>query len=245
MYVITVAIQKGGTGKTATAAALAQAANLKGRKVLAIDLDPQGNLSYALAADATHPGSFDLLEGQDAETLPQPVLLGLDVIPASPNLAAVKSYRGSARRLQAALEPLQQQYDLCIIDTPATTGELQYNALQAADGLIIPLQADPYSLQSLYQIMETVQIFRHSNPDLKILGYLLTQYDSRSNISRQMKDTIESKAAELHIPFLGAVRNAVAIREAIALQESLFEYAPKSNPAQDYMQIYEQLEQEM
>lgn len=239
--VITIAIQKGGTGKSTTAAVLAQAAAHDGRKVLAIDLDPQGNLSFALAADTSRPGSYDLLQGSAPAQLIQRSGQGMDVIPANWNLATVTSGRGSARRLQTALKPVRKKYDYIIIDTPPTAGELQYNALQAADGLIIPLQADIYNLQSLYQITGTAQQIQGSNPALSVLGYVLTQYDGRSTITRQMKDTIEAKAAGMNVPYLGTIRAAVAVKEAATLQRSLYDYAPKSKPAQDYMELYNKI----
>lgn len=238
MQIITVAIQKGGTGKTTTAAAIVQAAAYKGRRVLAIDIDPQGNLSFALAADTSKPGSYNLLMGEDAAGLIQHKP-GYDIIPASWNLSTITSGKGSARRLQRAITPLKRDYDLIVIDTPPTAGELQYNALQAATGLVIPLQADIYNLQSLYQITDTAQQIQQTNPDLQIMGFILTQYDSRSTIARQMKDTITGQAAALGVPYLGAIRAAVAVKEAAALQQSLFEYAPKSKPAADYLTIYE------
>lgn len=239
MQIITAAIQKGGTGKTTTAAAIAQAAARDGKKVLAIDLDPQGNLSFALAAQANSYSSYELLQGEPAE--PQTTAQGLQVIPASWNLSTVATEKGSARRLQNALEPLKRQFDLIIIDTPPTAGELQYNALQAATGLIIPLQADIYNLQSLYQIAEAARQIQQSNPKLKIKGFLLTMYDNRSTIKRQMQENIIIAANKIKIPFLGSVRNGIAVQEAAALQRSLFDYAPKSKPAQDYLNIYKNI----
>ena len=240
MQIITVAIQKGGTGKTTTAAALVQAAAYRGRRALAIDLDPQGNLSFALAADTSRPGSYELLEGAAAAGLIQ-AKGGYAVIPASWNLSTITSGRGTARRLQRAIEPLKGKYDLIIIDTPPTAGELQYNALQAATGLIIPLQADIYGVKSLYQIADTAGQIQQTNEDLQILGFILTQYDQRSTIARQMKETIINQAAEMDIPYLGAIRAAVAVKEAAALQLSLFDYAPKSKPAADYLELYEKI----
>lgn len=237
MDVFTVAIQKGGTGKTTTAAAIAQAAAHRGRRVLAIDLDPQGNLSFALAARLGTGNSYNLLNGQDVaiQTTPQ----GLDVIPASWDLATISSGKGSARRLQRAIEPLKKEYDVIVIDTPPTAGELQYNALQAATGLIIPLQADIYNVQSLYQITDTARQIQKSNPELSIKGFILTQYDGRSTVARQMKDIITSKAAMMHVSFLGTIRAAVVVKEAAALQQSLFDYAPNSKPATDYLALYD------
>lgn len=240
MKVLTVAIQKGGTAKTTTAAILAQAAVARGLQVLAIDLDPQGNLSFALGANpAAETGTaYNLLTGRPAAECIHTTAQGLDVIPADRDLATITSGTGSARRLRQALEPIRDDYDLIIIDTPPTAGELQYNALMAADGLIIPLQADAYNLQSLYQMADTARQIQKVNPDLQILGLVFTQYDGRSIISRQMQTTIINNAAKMGVPYLGTIRGAVAVKEAAALQLSLYQYAPKSKPAADYMDVF-------
>lgn len=242
--VISVSIQKGGTGKTTTAAALAQAAAYMGKKALAIDLDPQGNLSFALRADTRGAGAFEFLNGADFRNVIQTTAQGLDVIPASWNLATITSGKGTARRLQQAIGQITGLYDLITIDTPPTAGELQYNALQAATGLIIPLQADIYNMQSLYQITDAARQIQGSNPALSIMGFILTQYDGRSTISRQMKEVITDQAAAMGVPYLGAIRAAVAVKEAAALQRSLFEYARRSKPAADYLEIYNRIMQE-
>lgn len=239
--IIAVAIQKGGTGKTTTAAILAQAAAHMGQKVLAIDLDPQANLSFALAADTRGAGAMDLLEGHPAGEIIQQSPQGLDIIPASWSLATATSSRGSARRLERALTPLKWSYDLIIIDTPTKAGELQYNALQAATGLLIPLQADIYNLQSFYQMTDTARQIRTSNKGLKLAGILFTRYTGRSALEKSMRATIEGEAAKAGAPILGAIREGVAIREAAALQRSIYDYAPKSKPAQDYLTVYKEL----
>ena len=235
MQIITIAVNKGGTGKTTTAAALAQAAALRKRKVLAIDLDPQANLTYTLGASSKVPGSYELLTGQ--ETALQHIAPGLDAIAASLKLADLTTAPGSAKRLEQAINPVKGKYDLIIIDTPTKTGELLYNALQASTGLIIPLQASAYCLQSLYQTADLAAVIRKSNPQLKVLGFILTQHSARSLIARQMEQTITEKAAAVGIPYIGAIRKAVAVEEATALQKSIFDYAPKSNPAQDYLSL--------
>lgn len=241
MQIITVGNQKGGTAKTATAAAIAQAGAAHGLKVLAIDLDPQANLSFALRADTRSKGSYELLEGEPARQTIQATPQNIDTIAASRNLATVKTTPGSAKRLQKALQPIRNIYDLIVIDTPPTAGELLYNALQASTGLIIPLQADIFGLQGLYQIADTAKQFTQSNPELKVKGFVLTRYDNRSTLTRTMKDTITAKAAELGIACLAEIREGIAIKEAAALQQSLFEYAPKSKPAQDYIRLYEMI----
>lgn len=234
--IISVTIQKGGTGKTTTAQGLAQAAVYRGLNVLAIDLDPQGNFSFSLSASTTGAGSLDFLEGRLATRDIIQKRQGLDVIPAQWALSTVTSSRGSARRLQRAIYRLFDDYDLIVIDSPAS-GELQYNALQAATDLVIPLQADIYNLQSLYQTIDTARHIQETNPGLTISGVLFTCYSGRTNLAKQMRATMEEKAGAAGVPCLGHVRQGVAIQEAAALQTSLYKYAPKSKPAQDYLKI--------
>ena len=241
MQIITVGNQKGGTAKTATAAAIAQAGAAHGLKVLAIDLDPQANLSFALRADTRSKGSYELLEGIPARQIIYKTPQQIDIISASRNLATVKTSTGSAKRLQKALQPIRNIYDLIVIDTPPTAGELLYNALQASTGLVIPLQADIFGLQGLYQIADTAKQFSKSNPELKIKGFVLTRHDGRSTLTRTMKATITAKAAEMGITHLAEIREGIAIKEAISLQQSIFSYAPKAKPVQDYETLFKKI----
>lgn len=243
MQIITLANMKGGTGKTTTAAALADAAATREKHVLCIDLDPQANFSYTMGADTTKPGALDFLTGTDPAATIQVISEYVDMIPANWNLAAVTSGPGSARRLQKALAPIKKKgfYDFIVIDSPPTAGELMFNALQAATGLIIPLLADGYNVQSLYQTAAAADQIRRTNKDLKILGIVFTQYDQRSTIAKQMRQMISDAAASLNLPVLAEIRGAVCVKEAAALQKSLFEYAPKSKPANDYMHLFDQI----
>ena len=143
--------------------------------------------------------------------------------------------------MRAALEPIRAGYDLIIIDTPPTAGELQYNALMAATDLLIPLQADIVGLQGLYQMTDTARQIQQSNPALNLAGYILTRCGGRSTLARQMANNIEARAQEMGLPFLMAIREAVAIREAQTLQRSLYEYAPRSKPAADYLALLDRL----
>lgn len=236
--IITAAVIKGGTGKTTTCAALAQAAADAGKKVLAVDLDPQANFTFAIGADQNRPGCYQLLNGTPAAQLVQETEQGIHAIAASTDLATVKTTPASAKRLQRALEPLRGLYDLIIIDTPPQMGELTYNALQAATGLIIPLETDTNSLQGLYHITDIAQQMQQSNPALSIIGVILTRYDNRPKINRYIKGVIEEKGQEIGAPYLMEIRNGVAIREAAAMQQSLYKYAPHSKPAVDYKKLY-------
>ena len=242
MQIITTAIIKGGGGKTTTCTALAQAAAADGKRVLAIDLDPQGNCTFSIGANQNAPGSYDLLHGADPAQLIQHTAQGIDAIPAAPDLATEQTKPASARRLQTALEPIKKGYDFIFIDTGPTLGELTYNALQAATGLLVPLEADFYGLQGLYQICDIAhQIQGRSNPGLHLLGCVITRYDKRSKINRHWRSVIEEKGAENGAPLLAAIRAGVAIKEAQAMQQSLFEYAPRSKAAQDYKDLYDTL----
>ena len=239
MYILTVAMQKGGVAKTTTAAVLAQAGQYKGKRVLALDLDPQANLSFALGADARKPGTFELIAG----TIPAADLIqhcgGVDVIPAGNNLIALTTSKGSALRLRRNLQSIAGNYDFVFIDTPTREGEQLYNALCASNGLLIPSEADIYNLQSIYQICDTAKAMQRANTDLHILGYIVTKAESRSIISRQMQEKLQA----VGVPCLGMIRQGVAIKEAAALQRNLYEYEPKSNPAADYLALFERIEQ--
>ena len=241
MQILTAAVIKGGTGKTTTAAALAQAAAAAGKKVLAIDLDPQANFTFFIGADQNSPGSYELLHGTDPAQLIQHTAQSIDAISASPDLATERTTPASAKRLQTALDPLKSDYDLIVIDTPPQMGELTFNALQAATGLIIPLETDNSSLQGLYQIADIAHQMQRSNPALTITGVVLTRYDSRPKLNRYLQEVIAERGQEIGAPFLIGIRPGIAIREAQAMQQSLFDYAPRSNPAQDYKKLYEMI----
>lgn len=241
MRVITICNQRGGIGKSTTAAALAQAACYRGLKCLVIDLDPQGHLSFFTGANTNTEGAFDLLQGKPAAEIIQKTAMGLDAIPANWSLLTVTPGAGSARRLRKALEPIKGKYDFIIIDTPATAGELQNNALMASTDLIIPLQADITGTKSLYLVTDAAKQIQRANPELQITGYILTSAGGRSTLARQMAEQIQQRAAAENVPYLGAIRKAVAIQEAQAMQESLFDYAPKSKPAEDYLLLFDSL----
>lgn len=237
MEVLAVAIQKGGNGKTTTAAVLAQAAAYKGKNALVIDLDPQGSITLATGADASQGSSLDLLHGNT--DVIQHLEQGFDCIPASLQLAAETTDRGSAKRLKEAIDRIKNNYDLIIIDTPTQSGELLYNALFAADSVLIPVKTDAYSLQSLYQIADTIKAIKQANKRLKIKGMVITFLDTRSTIAKDMRDNLINVAKSLNIPFIGTIRNGIAIQEAAALQVNIYDYAPKSKPAQDYLSLLE------
>jgi len=236
--IFTVVNNKGGTAKSTTAAALAQAAAHRGRRALAVDLEPQGNLSFYLKADTGRPGVYEMMQGEPATI--QATETGPDAIAASPNITTLTSSRGSARRLLAALDPIKGQYDLIVIDTVPTAGELQLNAMMASDGLIIPVLHDIESLQGLYQILDIAK--RLPNQALtQTGGVFIPRYRPDSNVKRHMVQTIREKCKALHVPYVGEVREGKDVQEAHTFQENLFSYAPSSKPAIDYIALYDRL----
>jgi chromosome partitioning protein len=150
---------------------------------------------------------------------------------------------GKEYRLKEALEALQGNYDYAIIDTPPALGILTVNALTACTGVLIPAQADIYSLQGISQLYGTLQTVRkYCNPSLKVMGILLTRYSGRAIISREVAEMIEETAAQLHTKlYQTKIREATAIKEAQARRQSIYEYAPKSNATTDYKALIDEI----
>lgn len=237
MEIITMAMSKGGTGKTTTTAVLAQAGAFKGKRVLAIDLDTQADLSFCLGADLSLKGAFEFINGDPAKNCIQTTASGIDLLCASDELSLLKTEKGSARRLKEALDSLEG-YEQVFIDIPPTSTEIQYNAFMASTGVVIPLQADGFNAKNLDKTIEAIEQFKESNNKLSIKGIVFTANSDRSTIAGQFKDLIISEAAKRYVNYLGDIRKCVAIKEAQALQKSIFDYAPKSNACEDYLHLY-------
>lgn len=244
--VYTITNQKGGTGKTTTTAALAAGLSLKGYKVLCVDMDSQGNLSHTMTADRGGATVLGLLTGElNASDAIQHTRHG-DIIASKNSLAGADAFITGMKkeyRLREALEPVKENYDFVLLDTPPALGILTVNALTASDGVIIPIQADIYSLQGVDQLAETIQPVReYCNNALKIEGMLLTRFNPRSILSREIVELSAQMAERLGTKLFNAkIREGIAVKEAQILQQDLFEYAPKSNPALDYMEFIEEL----
>lgn len=238
--------QKGGVGKTSTALAMLTGLTLRGFKALAIDLDPQGNLTYSTGAHAGGKTALSLLTGEARpEEAIQHTPAG-DVIPTSKQLTGADAFirdTGKEYRLKEALQEIVSTYDYIVIDTPPALGILTVNALTACDRVIIPAQADVYSLQGISQLIDTIRpIKRYTNPALKIGGILLTRYSNRTTLSREVRELIQAKAEELDAYlFEATIREAVAVKESQILRKDLFSYSRAANVAADYQQFIEEL----
>ena len=243
MEVVAIVNRKGGVGKTATAQALGAGLIRKGCSVLYIDLDSQTNLTYGLGADAAGLSSMDVLTGEaTAQEAIQHTPQG-DVIAGAEALAGADAAidgTGKEYRLKEALDGLQ--YDYCIVDTPAQLGTLTVNALTAADSVVIPVQAEVYSLQGIGQLSKAIEaVKKYCNHDLYIRGILITRYNGRAIISRDMQSNLEEAAQQLKTRLYSTpIRECVSIKEAQAQQQDIYSYAPRSNAAKDYAAFIEE-----
>jgi len=234
--------QKGGVGKTSVAHALATGLTHRGYRALAVDTDPQGNLTYSMNADDSKPGVYELLKGEIiAPQAVQNTEQGA-IISSSPMLSGVDlefTGRGREYLLTEALEPFKAVYDYIVIDTPPTLGIITINALAAANDVIVPMAADIFSLQGLSQLCSTIgKVKTRCNPTLSIAGLLITRYSGRAILSKELREAIGEKARQIGTQlYTTVIREGIAIREAQIGQTSIFKNRTlfRSNAAADYL----------
>ena len=252
MRTIAIINQKGGEGKTTTACELGAGLHiLEKKRVLFCDPDLQGDLTYTLL------GRTKAQQGGTAAALEEPENTAGEIIetkyggllPASAALIAADEILKGGRkeyRLSEALETVAADYDYCIIDTPPALSEITINALIASDLIIIPAQADIYSLLGIADLYQTITTLRkYSGRPLKIGGILLTRYNARTVISQEMTEHIKGTAAAIGAGVYNTkIRECAALKEAKATQTSIFEYSKKSNGAKDYKAFIKEVEAE-
>lgn len=255
MKIIAIAQQKGGTGKSTTAHAIGAGLARRGERVLFVDLDPQGNLSYILGADQTGATALDVLTSKATARKARQKITGADalpgigcaaIIPASPYLAGADQTLTGTRReylLAEALKPIIGEYDYCILDTPPALGILTVNALAAADRVIIPCLPDVLSIQALGQIADTIAGIKATcNPRLKTAGVLITKYTPRQNLTRDTEKILAAAAEKIGTHLLKTrIRETVSIREAQAMGKDIFTYSPRSAGAEDYNKLIQEI----
>jgi chromosome partitioning protein len=243
--IIAIANQKGGVGKTTTAINLGACLAVAEKKTLVIDMDPQGNATSGLGIDKdeVEKSIYDvLLEGADAEgvIVPEVHFPYLDVIPATRDLVGSEvelvGRRGRETILRKAVDSIRERYDFVLIDCPPSLGLLTLNTLAAADSVLIPIQCEFYALEGLSQLLNTVTIVQKNlNPALQIEGVLLTMYDGRLNLSRQVaeeaKEYFGPKVYRTTIP-----RN-VRIAEAPSFGKPIVLYDILSVGAKSYLSL--------
>ena len=237
--------QKGGVGKTTTNINLAACLAMTGKRVLILDIDPQGNTTSGvgiskreldvttheiLIEDDHHPGEAVVPTGIE----------NLDIMPASVQLAGAEveliNIAGREKRLKMAIDVLKPEYDYIFIDCPPSLGILTINALTAVDSVLIPIQCEFYALEGVSQLMSTIQIVRSNmNPDLKIEGVILSMFDGRTNLSVQVVEEVKKYFKDK--VYTTVIPRNVRLAEAPSHGMPVIQYDPKSAGAQAYMEF--------
>ncbi|HEV8199848.1 MAG TPA: ParA family protein [Candidatus Polarisedimenticolia bacterium] len=242
-HVTAIANQKGGVGKTTTAVSLAAALAIAERPTLLIDIDPQGSATKGLGLKAGPAGDmYSVLAGEAplAEILVPTELQHLSVAPASRDLVGIElelvTSEGREARLKKALEPVRDRFQFILIDCPPSLGLLTVNALAAADGLLIPVQCEYLALEGVSQMVETLQRIQAAvNPDLVLDGVLLTMFDERTNLARQVVNDIREYFKEK--VYRSIIPRNIRLGEAPSFGRPIMLYDIRSKGSETYLNL--------
>lgn len=247
---IVITNQKGGVGKTSTASAIISGLADKGYKILAIDLDPQGNLGFCLGAEIDNsPTVYDLMKGTVSIEKIIQRKEGIDIIPSNILLSGAElefTELGRESLLKNSIAPVANYYDYIVIDTPPALNILTVNAYTAADNLIIPMIPEILSLLGIAQLRETIELVKRVyNPKMRVLGILLNKYDHRRLLTKDVEEMAQIIAKELHTKvFHAKIRSSVSVAEAPAHGESIYKHSPRSNAVKDFKNFLNELTSE-
>jgi chromosome partitioning protein len=240
--ILAIANQKGGVGKTTTAINFGAGLGALERRVLLVDSDPQGNATRGLGGKATPPHLYHALTGEVllSETIRPSGFPNLDVVPAQRDLVGIEvelvGESGWETRLKGVLAEVADRYDTVLVDCPPSLGHLTVNALTAADGVLVPLQCEYFALEGISELLATIQRVQGGlNPRLEIAGILLTMYDDRTNLSKDVAEEIRSHFAGK--VFDTVVPRNIRLAEAPSHGLPIFQYDIKSRGADAYLSL--------
>ncbi len=246
--VIAIANQKGGVGKTTTAINLGASLAANDMKVLVLDSDPQGNATTGLGVSKTdgHSTLYQVLLGEDdlSNAIIHTEFEGLDIVPSDKNLVAANleliELANRESRLREKLEPIRGRYQYILIDCPPALDLLTVNAMVAADSILIPMQCEFFALEGVSQLLDTVDRVRDSfEPNLKVEGVLLTMYDDRTNLTRQVEQDL--RAFFEQDVFRTVIPRSIRLAEAPSFGKPILSYDVRSRGAESYIQLAKEI----